>query len=163
MCVGGPGRAEGRQWRPQISPVSGEGDSPEWSYPKQRSSLSPSGGKVYCQLAFVVGLKRFAAVSIKRHRSKETPLTEIPTEEGEEEQEEENEGGGKLIQTLKTDVKRSALYWLCTPTTTIIPTEIPTIVSCRCFLFLFRCFCFDSFILLFGFGLFHTLLFVFGC
>ncbi len=53
--------------------------------------LSPSGGKVYCQLAFVVGLKRFAAVSIKRHRSKETPPTEIPTEEGE--QEEENERG----------------------------------------------------------------------
>lgn len=54
------------------------------------SSLSPSGGKVYCQLAFVVGLKRFAAVSIKRHRSKEMPPTEIPTEEGEEE---ENERG----------------------------------------------------------------------
>ena len=54
-------------------------------------SLSPSGEKVYCQLAFVVGLKRFAAVSIKRHRSKETPPTEIPTEEGEKE--EEKEGG----------------------------------------------------------------------
>lgn len=37
-------------------------------------------------------------VSIKRHRSKETPPTEIPTEEGEEE--EKNEGG-KLIETLK--------------------------------------------------------------
>lgn len=94
-------------------------------------SLSPSGEKVYCQLAFVVGLKRFAAVSIKRHRSKETPPTEIPTEEGEKE-EEENEGGGKLIQTLKTDVKRFSLYRLCTPTT-IITTKIPTIIS-WCFL-----------------------------
>ena len=88
MCVWGPVGAEEEQWRPQIGPCR-EGDSPEWSYPKQRSSLSPSGGKVYCQLAFVVGLKRFAAVSIKRHRSKETPPTEIPTEEGEEEEEKE--------------------------------------------------------------------------
>lgn len=83
----------GVHWHLQIRPCW-EGDSPEWSYPKQRSSLSPSGGKVYCQLAFVVGLKRFAAVSIKRHRSKETPPTEIPTDEREEEEVvEENERG----------------------------------------------------------------------
>ena len=61
-------------------------------------SLSPSGEKVYCQLAFVVGLKRFAAVSIKRHRSKETPPTEIPTEEGEKEEEKE---GGQTDTNIK--------------------------------------------------------------
>lgn len=98
LCLsGGQWGQSTEPWLSQISPCR-EGDSPEWSYPKQRSSLSPSGGKVYCQLAFVVGLKRFAVVSIKRHRSKETPPTEIPTEEGEEE--EKNEGG-KLIETLK--------------------------------------------------------------
>lgn len=37
---------------------------PERRSPKQRSSLSPSGGKVYRRLAFVVGLKRIAAVSV---------------------------------------------------------------------------------------------------
>lgn len=63
-----------------------KGDSPEWCYPKWHPSFSPSGGKVYCQPAFVVSLKRFAAVSIKRHRSNEMPPTEIPTEEGEEEE-----------------------------------------------------------------------------
>lgn len=107
-----------------------KGDSPEWCYPKWHPSFSPSGGKVYCQLAFVVSLKRFAAVSIKRHRSNEMPPTEIPTEEGEEE-----EKGGKLIQTLKTDVKRSSLYWPYTQTTTIITIKIPTIIS-PCFLLL---------------------------
>lgn len=50
---------------------------------EKKKSLSPA--------CFVVSLKRFAAVSIKRHRSKETPPTEIPTEE---EEEEEEEGGG---------------------------------------------------------------------
>lgn len=52
----------------------------------EKKSLSPA--------CFVVSLKRDAAVSIKRHRSKETPPTEIPTEEGEEEEEEE--GSGRL-------------------------------------------------------------------
>lgn len=42
------------------------------------------GEKVYRRLCFVVGLKRSAAVSIKRQRSEETPPTEIPTEAGEE-------------------------------------------------------------------------------
>lgn len=44
------------------------------------------GEKSLSPACFVVSLKRFAAVSIKRHRSKETPPTEIPTEEGEEEE-----------------------------------------------------------------------------
>lgn len=56
---------------------------------KKKKSFSPA--------CFVVSLKGFAAVSIKRRRSKETPPTEIPTEEGEEEKEmEEEEGSGRL-------------------------------------------------------------------
>ena len=109
FCCGGQSGQRREQWRLQISPCRG-GDSLEWSDAKQHSSFSPSGGKVYCQLAFVVGLKRFAAVSIKRHRSKETPQTEIPTEEGGEEWE-----GVKLIQTLKTDVKCSSLLFALYP------------------------------------------------
>lgn len=48
------------------------------------SNLLLQGEKVYCQFSFVVSLKRFAAVSIKKHRSKKTPPTEIPTNECQE-------------------------------------------------------------------------------
>lgn len=84
VCVCGPVRP-GRAVASSDQPVSGRRFPRVELSQTALFSLSPSGEKVYCQLAFVVGLKRFAAVSIKRHRSKETPPTEIPTEEGEKE------------------------------------------------------------------------------
>lgn len=107
---------------PQFS-LSWEVNSPKWSYPKQRSSLPASVGKKKKSLSpacFVVSLKRFAAVSIKQHRSKETPPTEIPTEEGEKEKWEEVVGSERLNDiNTKTDAKCLALCWLSTPTTII--------------------------------------------
>lgn len=72
-----------------VQPVL-KGDFPEWLHPKQPSARSASGGESLSPACFVVSLKRSAAVSIKRHRSEETPPTEIPTEEAEE------EGSGRL-------------------------------------------------------------------
>ncbi|KAF3695913.1 putative protein KIAA0825 [Channa argus] len=59
----------------------------EWKFKGVSTRSHPhflSRGKSLLPACFVVGLKGFAAVSNKRHRSKETPPTEIPTVEGDE-------------------------------------------------------------------------------